>query len=104
MAGMSRTALIQVLGAVAYGELKAHEGLVAEAAETADERERERLLTFAGQELRHHRGFVARLEAMGADPQRAMRPYRRPPHTHHGPSPSDAEDEAVAADPPQGEA
>src|SRR5437867_4214299 len=37
MGGMSRTALIQVLGAVAYGELKAHEGLVAVAEETADE-------------------------------------------------------------------
>ena len=44
--------MIQVLGAVAYGELKAHEGLVAEASETADEQERERLLTFAAQELR----------------------------------------------------
>ena len=89
--------MIQVLGAVAYGELKAHEGLVAEAGETANEQERERLLTFAGQELRHHRGFVARLEAMGADPERAMRPYRRPLDTYHGRSSSDAIDEAVWA-------
>src|SRR3989442_13034454 len=97
MGGMSRTALIQVLGAVAYGELKAHEGLVAEAGETADEQERERLLTFAGQELRHHRGFVARLEALGADPERAMRPYRPGLDTYHGRSAPDAIDEPMWA-------
>src|SRR5439155_1351714 len=95
-----RTALIQVLGAVAYGELKAHEGLVAEAGETADEQERERLLTFAGQELRHHRGFVARLEAMGADPERAMRPYRRPLDTYHGRSSSASPAASPAGSPP----
>src|SRR5438094_9927288 len=95
MGGMSRTALIQVLGAVAYGELKAHEGLVAEAGETADEQERERLLTFAGQELRHHKGFVARLEAMGADPERAMRPYRTALDTYHGRQPGDTVQQAV---------
>ena len=89
--------MIQVLGAVAHGELKAHEGLVADAEETADEQERERLLTFAGQELRHHRGFVARLEAIGADPERAMRPYRRALDTYHGRSSSDPIDEAVWA-------
>src|SRR5437870_13866040 len=95
MGGMSRTALIQVLGAVAYGELKAHEGLVAEAGATADEGERERLMTFAGQELRHHKGFVARLEAMGADPERAMRPYRTALDRYHGPPQADKVSEAV---------
>ena len=62
---MNRTALIQVLGAVAYGEWKAYEG-----AKEAGDRQ------VAAEELRHHKGFVRRLEALGADPERAMRPYR----------------------------
>lgn len=70
------TALIQVLGAVAHGELKAYEGAKADAAAT-DEATRRRYRKVAAEELRHHEGFVARLEALGADPERAMRPYRQ---------------------------
>ena len=73
---MSDTALIQVLGAVAYGELKAYEGAKAEAAAATDDATRRRFRKIAAEELRHHKGFVARLEALGADPERAMRPYR----------------------------
>lgn len=69
-------ALVQVLGAVAYGELKAYEGAKAKAAEATDERTRRQFRKVAAEELRHHKGFVKRLEAMGADPERAMRPYR----------------------------
>lgn len=47
---MTDTALVQVPGAPAYGELNAHEGAKAAAAATD--------------------------EAMGADPERAMPPYR----------------------------
>jgi DNA-binding ferritin-like protein (Dps family) len=61
----NRTAMIQVLGAIAYGEWKAYEG-----AKQAGDR------VVAAEELRHHKGFVRRLEALGADPERAMRPYR----------------------------
>ena len=78
------TALIQVLGAVAYGEWKAYEGAKAEAASTDDPVLRRRHRTVAAEELRHHKGFVARLEAMGADPERAMRPFRRPLDRYHG--------------------
>ncbi len=70
------TALIQVLGAVAYGEWKAYEGAKALAESAPDAALRRRYRTVAAEELRHHKGFVARLEAMGADPDRAMRPYR----------------------------
>jgi DNA-binding ferritin-like protein (Dps family) len=87
--------LIQVLGAVAYGELKAHEGLVAEAERVADPVEQDRLLTFASQERRHYEGFRSRLEALGADPDRAMRPYRRPLDTYHGHPGDDPLQEAV---------
>jgi DNA-binding ferritin-like protein (Dps family) len=77
-------ALVQVLGAVAYGELKAYEGAKAEAAATDDPEQRRWHRTVAAEELRHHKGFVSRLEAMGADPERAMAPYRRTLDRYHG--------------------
>jgi hypothetical protein len=94
---MQRTALIQVLGAVAYGEWKAYEGAKADAAAAVDEVERRRLRTVAAEELRHHKGFVARLEALGADPERAMRPYRTALDRYHGASPGDQVEDAVAS-------
>ena len=92
---MANTALIQVLGAVAYGELKAYEGAKAEAATTSDPAARRRLRKVAAEELRHHKGFVARLEAMGADPERAMRPYRTALDRYHGRDVADPVDDAV---------
>jgi DNA-binding ferritin-like protein (Dps family) len=90
-------ALIQVLGAVAYGELKAYEGAKADAAAATDEASRRRFRKVAAEELRHHKGFVARLEAMGADPERAMRPYRAALDRYHGRPPSDEVSEALFA-------
>lgn len=89
------TALVQVLGAVAYGELKAYEGAKAEAEAAGDEETRLRFRKVAAEELRHHKGFVARLEAMGADPERAMRPYRTALDTYHGRAPGDPVEDAV---------
>jgi hypothetical protein len=89
------TALVQVLGAIAYGELKAYEGAREQAAATTDEVERKRLRRVAAEELRHHKGFVARLEAMGADPERAMRPYRGALDTYHGKEVTDPVEDAV---------
>jgi len=89
------TALVQVLGAVAYGELKAYEGAKAEAEAATDEASRRRFRKVAAEELRHHKGFVARLEALGADPERAMRPYRTALDRYHGRSPGDEVSEAV---------
>lgn len=94
---MNRTALIQVLGAVAYGELKAYEEAKAGALEATDEEERRALRKIAAEELRHHKGFVARLEAMGADPERAMRPYARALDTYHATETDDPVEEAVWA-------
>jgi len=89
------TALVQVLGAVAYGELKAYEGAKADAAAATDEDTRLRFRKVAAEELRHHKGFVARLEAMGADPERAMRPYRTALDTYHARKTDDEVEEAV---------
>jgi rubrerythrin len=90
------TALIQVLGAVAYGELKAYEGAKAAAAEATDEAERRRLRKVAAEELRHYKGFVNRLEAMGADPERAMRPFRTALDRYHSANPRGEVEDAVA--------
>jgi len=88
-------ALVQVLGAVAYGEWKAYEGTKAEAAAATDPAVRRRYRTVAAEELRHHKGFVARLEAMGADPERAMAPFRAPLDRYHAPAQRDPVDAAV---------
>jgi len=88
-------ALVQVLGAVAYCEWKAYEGAKAKVSEAADEVERRVWRKTAAEELRHHKGFVARLEAMGADPERAMRPYRRALDTYHAHTTEDPLEEAV---------
>jgi len=92
---MAQTALIQVLGAVAYGEWKAYEKAKAKEGEAADPADRLTWRTIAAQELRHHRGFVRRLEVMGADPERAMRPYRNALDRYHGTEPGNPVEEAV---------
>jgi len=92
---MKRTALIQVLGAVAYGEWKAYEGAKARAEEAATDEERLAYRKVAAEELRHHKGFRGRLEALGADPERAMRPYRRPLDHYHAGEPGSPVEEAV---------
>jgi hypothetical protein len=89
------TTLVQVLGAVAYGEWKAYEGAKADAAAAPDEATRRRFRKVAAEELRHHKGFVARLEALGADPERAMRPFRGPLDRYHGHRSDDPVEEAV---------
>ena len=89
------TALVQVLGAVAYGEWKAYEGAKAEADAAPDDVTRRRYRKVAAEELRHHKGFVARLEAMGADPERAMRPYRTALDRYHGRAGGEPVEEAV---------
>ncbi len=81
---MNRSALIQVLGAVAYGEQKAYDGAKARSEEAGNEEERRIWRTIAAEELRHHKGFVRRLVAQGADPDRAMAPYRSSLDRYHG--------------------
>lgn len=89
------TALIQVLGAIAYGELKAYDGAKAEAEVAATEEERRWHRQVAAEELRHHKGFVKRLEALGADPERAMAPYRASLDRYHERVSDDPIEEAV---------
>ncbi|MCL4421711.1 MAG: ferritin-like domain-containing protein [Actinobacteria bacterium] len=84
---MNRTAFIQVLGAVAYGERKAYEGARARAADAPSEEERQAWRQIAAEELRHHKGFVRRLKDLEADPERAMKPYEPALDRYHGKPP-----------------
>lgn len=88
-------AMTQVLGAIAYGEWKAHTGAAAEAEAASDPKERKELRTIAAEELRHHKGFVRLLEGLGADPERAMRPYEGMLDRYHGRHASDELEELV---------
>jgi ferritin-like protein len=81
---VSESAMLQVLGAIAYGELKAYEGAKAKAAEAEDPEERRAWRKVAAEELRHHKGFARRIEALGGDPERAMAPYRASLDHFHG--------------------
>lgn len=88
-------ALVQVLGAVAYGELKAYELAKAEVEKAVSPEQRRRHRIVAAEELRHHKGFVGRLKAMGADPDRAMRPFRVPLDRYHAYRPTDPVEAAM---------
>ena len=89
------TSLVQVIGAIAYGEWKAYDGARTQAAATTDETARRELRTIAAEELRHHKGFLRILERWGADPERAMRPYRAALDTYHGTEAGSELEEAV---------
>lgn len=95
---MADTALIQVLGAIAYGEQKAHDKAAERAAAATDAGERRAWRTIAAEELRHHRGFVRRLRALGADPERAMAPFRPVLDRFHDRPPDHDELRAAVAD------
>ncbi|MHB8464543.1 MAG: ferritin-like fold-containing protein [Acidimicrobiales bacterium] len=92
---MDRTAMIQVLGAISYGEWKAHEGAMAKAAAATSPAERQTWRKIAAEELRHHKGFVRCLRTLDADPERAMRPYRESLDRYHGAREGNAVEEAV---------
>jgi len=93
----TNTAMIQVLGAIAYGERKAYENAKADAETAATEDERRWHRQVAAEELRHHKGFVKRLEALGADPERAMAPYEQALDTYHARRSDDDVEAAVFA-------
>lgn len=84
-----RTALIQVLGAITYGELKAYDGAMATSEAAPTEEERKIYRKIAAEELRHHKGFTRRLVALGAETDRAMQPYRSSLDLYHSAEPDD---------------
>lgn len=87
--------MIQVLGAISYGEWRAYEGARAKAETVTDDAEKLAWRTIAAQELRHYKGFTARLEAMGADPDEAMAEFRPTLDTYNTNQPGNAVEDAV---------
>jgi hypothetical protein len=80
----SELARVQILGVICYGEWMAYEGAKAEGAAVDSDSERAEFKTIAAQELRRYKGFTRIIEEMGADPDRAMAPYRAALETYHG--------------------
>ena len=92
---MDNIAMIQVLGAIAYGEWGAHTGAKAKAEAATDDAERQKWELIATQELRHYKGFVARLRKMGADPETAMAEFRPALDAYRNTTPTNEVEEAV---------
>lgn len=95
---MTETAVIQVLGAIAYGEQKAYDKAKERAEASSDAAERQSWRKIAAEERRHHLGFVRRLRAMGADPDRAMAPFRPSLDRFHAEPPDPDAVRAAVAD------
>jgi hypothetical protein len=83
-------AVVDLLGALAYGELCAFERLAADAGLAPTMRDRAELARMAGAGIRGYDRLTAHLVERGVDPQEAMRPFVGPLDTFHDlTSPSD---------------
>jgi hypothetical protein len=76
-------AVVDLLGALAYGELCAFERLAADAGLAPTMRDRAELARMAGAGIRGYDRLTAHLVARGVDPQVAMRPFVGPLDTFH---------------------
>lgn len=84
-----REAVIDLLGAIAYGELSAFERLAEDAKMAPDLSDKVALSAMAAAEFGHLARLQERLTELGADPYAAMEPFRRPIddfHAHTAPS------------------
>ena len=79
----SAAALIDLLGALAYGQLAAFDHLAADARIASTLAGRARMSTMAAEELVHHRLLVARLHELGVEPAAAMSPFIGPVEQYH---------------------
>ncbi|MPQ99833.1 hydroxylase [Modestobacter sp. I12A-02628] len=75
MTTVSRQAVVELLGVLAYGELTAFDRLAEDARLAPTLRGRAALARMAVVEMEHHVRLTERLEAMGADPYAAMEPF-----------------------------
>ncbi|MBU6277761.1 MAG: ferritin-like domain-containing protein [Actinomycetales bacterium] len=84
-----RDAVIDLLAVLAYGELTAFERMAADAAMAPTVADKAGLADAATAEYRHFVRLRERLLELGADPEQAMAPFRRPLdefHAHTAPS------------------
>lgn len=78
-----QAAVIDLLGALAYGELTAFDRMAADARMAPTIAERAALSEMAAVEMGHYGKLVARLETLGADPLIAMAPFVEALETFH---------------------
>jgi len=78
-----RAALVDLFGVLAYGELGAFERLAADAALASRIADKAALAGMATAEYRHFLALRERLVDLGADPDAAMEPFRRPIDEFH---------------------
>ncbi len=70
-----RAAVVDLLGALAYGELMAFSQLAADAEAAPSPKERAEVARLAVAEFHHYDAIAARLTELGADPQQAIAPF-----------------------------
>src|SRR5512132_1248625 len=84
-----REAVLDLLGAIAYGEISAFERLSEDAKLAPTLEDKVAIATMATAEFTHVSDLLGRLERLGADPFAAMAPFRDPIdlfHAHTAPS------------------
>jgi tRNA-(MS[2]IO[6]A)-hydroxylase (MiaE)-like len=75
--------VVDLLGMLAYAELLAFDQMATDAKLAPDLTRRAVLSEMAGTEIVNHRQVTARLVELGADPERAMGPFRRALDDYH---------------------
>jgi len=83
LAGPLATAVVDLLGALAYGELTAFLRLAEDAEMAPALPEKAALARIAASEFRHFEQICDRLREIGADPQTAMQPFVAPVDAFH---------------------
>src|SRR5450631_4621739 len=78
-----RAAVVDLLGALAYGELTAFSRLAADADLAPNQPAKAALARVAVAEFHHYEALVGRLTEMGADPDVAMEPFLAPIDEFH---------------------
>lgn len=77
------TAVVDLLGMLAYGELVAFDRMAADARLAPDLRRRAVLSEMAGREITNYCRLADRLSELGVDPEDAMRPYVQAVSEYH---------------------
>jgi hypothetical protein len=78
-----RAAVVDLLGAIAYGEISAFERLAEDARLAPTLEDKVAIVSMATAEFGHVEGLHERLAALGADPFAAMAPFREPIDRFH---------------------
>src|ERR1017187_3012317 len=78
-----RAAVVDLLGALAYGELTAFSRLAADAEMAPNQPARAALARVAVAEFHHYEALTSRLTEMGVDPDAAMEPFISPIDAFH---------------------